>query len=271
MTKVAISGAAGRMGRTLVEASQRAEALELAVAVGRPGSAVIGRDVGELAGLGRLRILLQDNLAALTEQFDVLIEFTTPAASLNHLEVCRKADRRMVIGTTGFSPEQRKRIAEAAQDVAVVLASNMSVGVNLCFKLLEIAARILGAEMDIEIIEAHHRHKVDAPSGTALRMGEVVAEARGLDLNECAIYGRRGHTGARNRDTIGFQTIRGGDIVGEHTVMFAGLGERFEMTHRATSRMTFASGALRAARWVMQKDRGLFDMQDVLGLAGAVH
>ena len=196
----------------------------------------------------------------------MLIDFTRPEVTLNNLQLCREQGKRMVIGTTGFTTEQRQQIVSAAQDIAIVFAPNMSVGVNLCFKLLDTAARVLGDDVDIEIIEAHHRHKVDAPSGTALRMGEVVADALGRDLKECAVYGREGVTGERDSKTIGFETIRAGDIVGDHTVMFAAMGERVEITHKASSRMTFARGAVRAAHWLMQQDAGLFDMQDVLGL-----
>lgn len=268
MTRVAITGAAGRMGRTLIEACRQAADVELAAAIERPGSAAIGVDAGELAGIGTVGVPVVDDLAAVVSEFDVLIDFTRPEATLANLEICRKAGRRMVIGTTGFTPEQKQQIAAAAADISIVLAPNMSVGVNLCFKLLEVAARVLGDAVDVEIIEAHHRYKVDAPSGTALRMGEVVAEALGRNLQECAVYGRQGVTGERDRKTIGFATIRAGDIVGEHTVMFAGLGERIEITHKASSRMTFASGATRAAGWLMGRDKGLFDMQDVLGLRG---
>ncbi len=268
MTRVAITGAAGRMGRTLIEACRQAADVELAAAIERPGSAAIGVDAGELAGIGAVGVPVVDDLAAVVSKFDVLIDFTRPEATLANLEVCRKAGRRMVIGTTGFTSEQKQQIAAAAADIAIVLAPNMSVGVNLCFKLLEVAAQVLGDTVDVEIIEAHHRHKVDAPSGTALRMGEVVAEALGRNLQECAVYGRQGVTGERDRKTIGFETIRAGDIVGEHTVMFAGLGERVEITHKASSRMTFATGAARAAGWLMGRDKGLFDMQDVLGLRG---
>lgn len=266
MTRVAITGAAGRMGRTLIEACRRAPEVQFAVAVERPGSTVIGTDAGELAGIGALGVRVGDDLAAVAADFDVLIDFTRPEVTLANLEICRKAGRCIVIGTTGFTTEQKQRIVEAAAEIPVVLAPNMSVGVNLCFKLLETAARVLGDAVDIEIIEAHHRHKVDAPSGTALRMGEIVAQALGRNLQECAVYGRQGVTRERDARTIGFETIRAGDIVGEHTVMFAGLGERVEITHKASSRMTFASGAVRAAQWLMGRDRGLFDMQDVLGL-----
>jgi 4-hydroxy-tetrahydrodipicolinate reductase len=266
MTRIAITGAAGRMGRTLVEACTQTDGLSLSVALERPGSSLIGADAGELAALGSNGVRVGADIAAAVQDFDVLIDFTRPEATLANLEVCRKSGRRMVIGTTGFSEAQRLLIAEAARDIAIVFAPNMSVGVNLCLKLLDIAARVLGDEVDVEVIEAHHRHKVDAPSGTALRMGEVVAAALGRDLRRCAVYGREGHTGERVPGTIGFETIRAGDIVGEHTVMFAGTGERVEITHKASSRMTFARGAVRAAGWLMAHERGLFDMQDVLGL-----
>jgi 4-hydroxy-tetrahydrodipicolinate reductase len=219
-----------------------------------------------VAGLAGVGIPIVDSLCSVSDAFDVLIDFTGPEATMENLALCREAGRRMVIGTTGLSEAQRARIAEAAEDIAIVFAPNMSVGVNLCLKLLDLAARVLGDEVDVEIIEAHHRHKVDAPSGTALRMGEVVAEALGRDLNSCAVYGREGRTGERDPKTIGFETIRAGDIVGDHTVLFAGIGERIEITHKASSRMTFAKGAARAAEWLMGHPNGLFDMQDVLGL-----
>ena len=267
MTRIAITGAAGRMGRSLIEACQQAAGMEVSVALEHPDSSLLGSDAGDLAGIGKLGVLVGSDLAAVTANFDVLIDFTRPGPTLANLEICREAGRRMVIGTTGFSDEQRQQIAMAANDIAVVFAPNMSVGVNLCFKLLDVAARVLGDDVDIEVIEAHHRHKVDAPSGTALRMGEVVADALGRDLKECAVYGREGHTGERESKTIGFETIRAGDIVGDHTVMFAGAGERVEITHKASSRMTFANGAVRASAWLMSRDSGLFDMQDVLGLS----
>jgi 4-hydroxy-tetrahydrodipicolinate reductase len=238
----------------------------LAVALEHHSNNFVGYDAGELAGIENLGITINSDLALLTQMFDVLIDFTVPESTLAHLEICRAHKKRMVIGTTGFTPEQRDQITQAAQDIAIVFAPNMSVGVNLCFKLLEIAAKVLGDEVDIEVIEAHHRHKIDAPSGTALRMGEVVAAALGRDLNTCAVYGREGKTGERDRKTIGFETIRAGDIVGEHTVMFADMGERVEITHKASSRLTFANGAMRAAHWIVQRETGLFDMQDVLGL-----
>jgi 4-hydroxy-tetrahydrodipicolinate reductase len=266
MTRIAITGAAGRMGRSLIEACHATDGLEVAVALEHPESSLLGSDAGELAGIGRLGVTLGSDIGAVTGDFDVLIDFTRPTATLANLAACRAAGRRMVIGTTGFTEAERAEIAAAANDVAVVFAPNMSVGVNLCLRLLDMAARVLGDEVDIEVIEAHHRHKVDAPSGTALRMGEVVAEALGRDLKECAVYGREGLTGERDRRTIGFETIRAGDIVGDHTVLFAGSGERVEITHKASSRMTFANGAARAAAWLMAHDTGLFDMQDVLGL-----
>jgi 4-hydroxy-tetrahydrodipicolinate reductase len=266
MTRIAITGVAGRMGRSLIEACQQVDGLDVTVALEHPEHPLLGSDAGDLAGIGKLGVMLGADLAAVTDAFDVLIDFTRPQPTLANLELCRQAGRRMVIGTTGFSDAERARIAAAATDIGIVFAPNMSVGVNLCLKLLDMAARVLGDEADIEIIEAHHRHKVDAPSGTALRMGEVVAAALGRDLKSCAVYGREGHTGERDSKTIGFETIRAGDIVGDHTVMFAGIGERVEITHKASSRMTFANGALRAAAWLMAREAGLFDMQDVLGL-----
>ena len=252
------------MGRNLVEACINTPGLTLTLAMERPGSSVIGSDAGELAGIGNIGVPISDELNV--DEFDVLIDFTRPEVTLNYLTSCLPARKKMVIGTTGFSPEQRNRLIDASADIAMVVAPNMSVGVNLCFKLLETAAKVMGDDVDIEIIEAHHRHKVDAPSGTALRMGEVVASALNRDLKTHAVYGREGHTGERDRKTIGFATIRAGDIVGDHTVLFAGNGERVEITHKASSRMTFANGAMRAAAWIMSQDNGLYDMQDVLGL-----
>jgi len=253
------------MGRNLVDACQRVEGLELGAATERPGHELIDTDAGVLAGVGELGVAIGDDLEAVAGRFDVLIDFTSPEASLAHLEICRRYGKAMVIGTTGFTPEQKEHILNAAGHIGIVMAPNMSVGVNLCLKLLDLAARVLGDDVDIEIIEAHHRHKVDAPSGTALRMGEVVAGALGRDLGDCAVYGRQGITGARERRTIGFETIRAGDIVGEHTVMFAADGERVEITHKASSRMTFALGAVRAAGWVVLQPAGLYDMEAVLG------
>ncbi len=266
MIHVAITGAAGRMGRHLIDGCHQLEDMRCTVASEHPDSLLIGADAGELAGIGRLNLPIVANLAPLIDRFNVLIDFTRPAATLTHLDICQAAGKAMVIGTTGFSTEQKAEISRASQHIPIVFAPNMSVGVNLCFKLLDMAARALGDEVDIEIVEAHHRHKVDAPSGTALAMGQVIAKALGRDLAPCAVYGRQGVTGERDRATIGFSTIRAGDIVGEHTVLFADRGERIEITHRASSRMTFAKGALRAAAWLAGRHPGLFDMQDVLGL-----
>ena len=267
MIRIAIVGVSGRMGTVLCKAAEQANETTLAAAISRPNSLSIGKDAGELSGLGTLGIKVVDDLSAVIDDFDVLIDFTRPDASMIIIEQCRKAGKQIVIGTTGYSDAQKSVIAEAAKDIAIVLAPNMSVGVNLALNLLALAAKVMGDYTDIEIIEAHHRHKVDAPSGTALRMGEVIADALGQDLKDCAIYGREGITGERDRKTIGFSTIRAGDIVGDHTVMFADEGERLEITHKATSRMTFANGAVRAAIWLKDKPNGLYDMQDVLGLS----
>jgi 4-hydroxy-tetrahydrodipicolinate reductase len=240
--------------------------MEVTAALEHPESSLLGSDAGELAGIGRLGVTVGADIDAVIDDFDVLIDFTRPESTLANLLACSAAGRRMVIGTTGFSDARKAEIAAAARQIPIVFAPNMSVGVNLCLRLLDTAARVLGDEVDIEVIEAHHRHKVDAPSGTALRMGEVVAGALGRDLDQCAVYGRQGHTGERERGTIGFETIRAGDIVGDHTVMFAGSGEIVEITHRASSRMTFANGAVRAADWLTRQPTGLYDMQDVLGL-----
>jgi len=266
MQRIAVMGAAGRMGKNLIEAVQQAADAQLTAAVDRPDSSLIGADAGELAGVGRLGVTLVGDLAAVVDAFDVLIDFTHPSVTLKNLQICRRAGKAMVIGTTGFSAEEKQQLAAAAKEIPIVFAANFSVGVNLCLKLLDTAARVLGDEVDIEIIEAHHRHKVDAPSGTALRMGEVVAEALGRDLHKVAVYGREGQTGARARETIGFATVRAGDVVGDHTVLFAADGERVEITHKASSRMTFAKGAVRAALWLQTQPAGLYDMQDVLGL-----
>lgn len=264
--KVVITGAAGRMGQALIAALGTCSDLQLHGAVERAGHPDVGRDVGELAGVGRLGLPLGDSLVQALEGADAVVDFSRAEAALAHAELCREAGCAMVIGTTGLDAEGRRRLAATSEAVPVVFAPNMSVGVNLCFKLAEIAARVLGEDCDIEIIEAHHRHKVDAPSGTALRLGEVVAGALGRELAECAVYGREGHTGERDGRTIGFATVRGGDIVGDHTVLYAGTGERVEITHRAGSRLNFANGALRAVRWLQGRGPGLYDMQDVLGL-----
>ncbi|MBL4763068.1 MAG: 4-hydroxy-tetrahydrodipicolinate reductase [Gammaproteobacteria bacterium] len=263
--KVGITGAAGRMGRNLIDATVQQEGLVLGAAIVREGSPFIGMDAGDLAGIGKVNVAVTDMLSA-KDDFDVLIDFTLPSVTEKNVAYCREHGKKMVIGTTGGNESQLAAIKEASSDIAIMLAPNMSVGVNLVFKLLEIAAAACGDDYDIEVIEAHHRDKVDAPSGTALRMGEVVAKALGRDLVTCAVYGREGQTGARDPKTIGFETIRAGDIVGDHTVMFATQGERIEITHKASSRMTFANGAVRAAGWLVQHESGLFDMQDVLGL-----
>ena len=263
---VAIIGAAGRMGRTLVRMVHAEDGMRVAAAVEREDDPHVGADAGTLAGVGELGVKVEDSLDRALDVSDVCIDFTLPGPTVEHAEACRSRRRALVIGTTGLSADQRSKLEDAARDIAIMHAPNMSVGVNLCFKLLDIAARALGDSVDIEIIEAHHRNKVDAPSGTAVRMGEIIAGALGRDLADCAVYGREGHTGIRDRRTIGFETIRAGDIVGEHTVMFGGEGERIELTHRAASRANFAAGAVRAARWVVQRPPGLYDMQDVLGL-----
>lgn len=263
--RIGIVGAGGRMGRMLIEATLKDGEAELAAVFDVPGSPIIGKTAGELVGLAS-DVRVTDDLAAGLEQCDCLIDFTRPQGTLTHLELCRQKGVAMVIGTTGFEGDGKEKIAEAAKDIPVVFAPNMAVGVNLVFKLLDTAARILNQGYDIEIVEAHHRMKVDAPSGTALRMGEVVAEALGRDLKDCAVYGREGVTGERDPSTIGFATVRGGDIVGDHTVMFCGIGERVEISHKAGSRMPYALGSLRAARFLAGRQAGLFDMQDVLGL-----
>ncbi|MEW6611420.1 MAG: 4-hydroxy-tetrahydrodipicolinate reductase [Pseudomonadota bacterium] len=266
MVKIGVTGAAGRMGRHLLQAVAQHPGATLGAAVGRPGAAYLGSDAGNLAGTGPLGVPVVDSLHKVLEQVDVVVEFTTPSATLAHLEACRNAGRGMVIGTTGFDAGHKAMIREAARGVPVVFAPNMSVGVNALFGVLRQVAQTLGDEYDVEIIEAHHRNKIDAPSGTALALGEEVAQALGRELSAVAVYGREGITGVRDGKTIGFATVRGGDIVGDHTVMFAGPGERVEITHRATSRMNFAVGAVRAAVWLAGKPAGLYDMQDVLGL-----
>lgn len=265
MINVAIAGISGRMGRALLEAVLAASDLCLHAALDRPGSTTLDADAGSLVGAS-LGVRVSDDISAALAGADVLIDFTRPEATLQHLQFCIEHKVGLIIGTTGFDAVGKAAIEVAAKSIPIVFAPNMSVGVNLALKLLDMAARVLDEDFDIEIVEAHHRHKVDAPSGTALRMGEVVANALGRDLKSCAVYGREGVTGERDARTIGFATMRGGDIVGDHTVMFAGIGERLEITHKASSRMTFALGALRAARYLQGKSIGLFDMQDVLGL-----
>ena len=264
--KIGVCGAAGRMGKTILEVCNEIDDINVAAAIEYKGSSMIGIDAGEQAGIGKIGVAITDDIAKVADQFDVLIDFTIASSLTENIEKCHAAGKRMVIGTTGLDDEQKELINKVAEDIAIVFAPNMSIGVNLCLKLLEMAAQVIGEESDIEIIELHHRHKKDAPSGTALRMGEVIADTLGRNLKECAVYGREGVTGERDKNTIGFETIRAGDIVGEHTVMFASAGERVEITHKATSRKTFASGAVRAAQWLADKDKGLFDMQDVLGI-----
>ncbi len=267
MMRIAVAGASGRMGRMLIEAVLEAPDMTLAGAIEATGSAAIGRDAGEFLGQAT-GVTITDDIDAGVAQAQALIDFTRPAGTLAHLRACTARGIALVIGTTGFDENGKRAIAAAAERVPVVFAPNMSVGVNVTLKLLELAARSLRSGYDIEIIEAHHRHKVDAPSGTALRMGEVVAAALGRDLREVAVYGREGVTGERDPSTIGFATIRGGDLVGDHTVLFAGIGERIEITHRSSSRVTYAHGALRACRFLAGRPSGLYDMQDVLGLKG---
>ena len=263
--RIAIAGASGRMGRMLIEATLKDPETVLVAAFERSESAFIGKDAGDLVG-APCGVAITSDVAAGLVQADCLIDFTRPEGTLHHLELAKAAGCGIVIGTTGFSAEEKAVIGAVAQDIPVVFAPNMAVGVNAVFKLLDVAARILNEGYDVEIIEAHHRLKVDAPSGTALRMGEVVASALGRDLESCAVYGREGVTGERDGQTIGFATVRGGDIVGDHTVLFAGIGERIEITHKSGSRMPYALGSLRAARFIAGRKAGLFDMQDVLGL-----
>ncbi len=265
MTRIAVNGAAGRMGRTLIEAIAANPDTVLSAAIERPDSTLLGADAGELAGIGRNGVRVVGGLEEVVDAFDVLIDFSSPAASAANARLCAAAGKAMVVGTTGFDAAQLEQVHAAARAVPLCMSSNFSTGVNLCFRLLDIAARVLGDTVDIEISEAHHRHKVDAPSGTALSMGQVVADALGRDLKKVAVYGREGQTGARARDTIGFATVRAGDIVGDHTVLFAADGERIEITHKASSRMAFARGAVRAAAWLPGRAPGLYSMQDVLG------
>jgi 4-hydroxy-tetrahydrodipicolinate reductase len=262
---VAIAGASGRMGRMLIETVTHADDCRLAGALDVPGSPGLGQDAAAFLGVDS-GVLVTSDLQRGIGGAQVLIDFTRPEGTMAHLATCRELGVSAVVGTTGLSPAQKDEIARIALQIAIVMAPNMSAGVNVVLKLLDMAARALSEGYDIEIIEAHHRHKIDAPSGTALQMGEVVARALGLDLASCAVYGREGVTGERERTTIGFSSVRGGDIVGDHTVLFAGTGERIEITHRSASRATYAQGSLRAARFLAGKRHGLFDMHDVLGL-----
>lgn len=266
MIRIAVTGAAGRMGKALIEVISNHPRAQLTAALERADSSLIGADAGELAGIGRNGVMLGADLAGIIAEVDVLIDFSVPQASVVNAELCARHGCKLVLGTTGFSAEQKQQLEDAAASTSICQASNFSTGVNLCFKLLDLAARVLGDDVDIEIYEAHHRHKVDAPSGTALSMGEVVAQALGRNLEDVAVYGREGITGARERQTIGFATVRAGDIVGDHKVMFAADGERVEIAHKASSRHSFARGAVRAALWLADKEVGKYDMQDVLGL-----
>ncbi|MBN6709677.1 4-hydroxy-tetrahydrodipicolinate reductase [Haemophilus haemoglobinophilus] len=264
--RIGIVGAGGRMGRQLIQAVYNAEGVVLGAAFERVDSSLVGADAGELAGIGAIGVKVTDNLVQEKDNFDVLIDFTRPEGTIQHLAFCVEQQKNMIIGTTGFDEQGKQAIQQAAQNIAIVFASNYSVGVNLVFKLLEKAAKVMGDYCDIEVIEAHHRHKVDAPSGTALSMGEHIAKTLGRDLKTHGVFAREGITGERKRDEIGFSTIRAADVVGEHSVWFADIGERVEISHKASSRMTFANGAVRAAKWISDKQKGLFDMTDVLDL-----
>ncbi|MCG3777685.1 MAG: 4-hydroxy-tetrahydrodipicolinate reductase [Nitrospira sp.] len=266
MTTVIVAGAAGRMGCRLVALIKDSTVLSLAGAIEGKGHGALGADAGETAGCGRAGVPITDNLAALLVHGEVVIDFSSPEATLNHLRLAAQHRRAMVIGTTGFSPAQLEEVKSLVSQVPCVMSPNMSVGVNLIYKVISEMAKTLGDEYDIEVIEAHHHLKKDAPSGTALKIAEVLAKAVNRDLNQVGVYARQGLIGERKKGEIGIQTIRAGDIVGDHTVLFGGMGERIEVTHRASSRDTFAGGALRAARWVVQQPPGLYDMMDVLGL-----
>ena len=264
--RVAVTGAGGRMGKMLIEAVSMFDGAELTVALERPESSLLGADAGELAGIGTNGVSVADNLADVIDQFDVLVDFTVPQATLANAHLCFGAGKSLVVGTTGFTDAEKSQLQAYGEQGSLCIAANYSTGVNVSLKLLQMAAKAMGDDVDIEVVEAHHRHKVDSPSGTALAMGEAVASTLGRDLNEVAVYGREGIVGARDRDTIGFATVRGGDVVGDHTVMFMAEGERLEITHKASSRMSFARGAVRAAAWLVAQPAGLYDMQDVLGL-----
>ncbi len=268
-TQIAVVGAGGRMGRMLIQAVHGVQAAQLVAASEHPDSPLIGAEAGEVAGVGVLGVVISKDPAELFQAGRVVIDFTVPAATLVHLERAVAAGSAMVIGTTGFDPAGREQIQQAAKSIPIVFAPNFSVGVNLMFKIAAETAKALGEDFDIEIIEAHHRHKVDAPSGTALGLGQAIATAVERDLSAVAVYAREGHTGPRDRRAIGFATVRGGDIVGDHTALFAGESERLEITHRASSRMIFAQGAVRAALWVADKPAGLYDMGDILGFKGS--
>ncbi len=266
MINIGVIGAGGRMGRMLIEAVQENPHTTLSAAIERQGSSLIGADAGEVVGVGTLNVQIVDDLASVINNIDVLIDFSLPDATEQNMQICAEHQVAMVIGTTGFNARQEQVLAAVSQKIAIVYAGNYSTGVNLSLKLLEMAAKAFGTDADVEIIEAHHKHKIDAPSGTAYMMAEAVAQARGQNLKEVVIYGREGQTGAREKGTIGIHAIRGGEIVGDHTVMFIADGEVVEITHRARARMTFAAGAVRATTWIVQQSVGQYNMQDVLGL-----
>ncbi len=263
---VGVIGAGGRMGRMLIEAVKANPQTTLNAAIECQGSSLVGADAGEVAAVGRLDVQIVDDLKAVVNDIDVLIDFSLPDATEQNMQICAEHNVAMVIGTTGFNEQQEQVLAKASEQVAIVYAGNYSTGVNLSLKLLGMAAKAFGTEADVEVIEAHHKHKIDAPSGTAYMMAEAVAEARGQNLKDVAVYGREGQTGEREAGTIGIHAIRGGEIIGDHTVMFIADGEVVEITHRARARMTFAAGAVRAATWVIEQPTGQYNMQDVLGL-----
>lgn len=266
MTRAAIAGAVGRMGQTLIHVIDEHESIVVGAATDEKGSDAIGGNAYQLAGIPVGNVTITETFADVADEFDVMIDFTSPDATAVHVQQCVEFGKPMVIGTTGMSDDQLQKINEAAKFIPIMFAPNMSIGVNAMLGVLELAAKTLGDDFDVEIIEAHHRHKVDAPSGTALKIGEVIADALGRDLDKCAVYAREGITGEREKNSIGFQTIRAGDIVGDHTAIFATDGERLEITHKASSRRAFANGAVRAALWVQEQPAGLYDMQDVIGL-----
>ena len=263
---VGVIGAGGRMGRMLIEAVQDNPQTTLNAAIERQGSSLVGADAGEVAAIGRLEVQIVDDLKAVINDIDVLIDFSLPDATEQNMQICAANKVAVVIGTTGFNEQQEQVLKEASKQIAIVYAGNYSTGVNLSLKLLAMAAKAFGNDADVEVIEAHHKHKIDAPSGTAYMMAEAVAEARGQNLKDVAIYGREGQTGEREAGSIGIHAIRGGEIIGDHTVMFIADGEVVEITHRARARMTFAAGAVRAATWVIKQEVGQYNMQDVLGL-----
>ncbi|WP_201549711.1 4-hydroxy-tetrahydrodipicolinate reductase [Psychrobacter fjordensis] len=264
--KVGVIGAGGRMGRMLIEAVKDNKQTTLSAAIERQGSSLVGADAGEVAAIGCLEVQIVDDLKAVVDDIDVLIDFSLPDATEKNMQICAEHNVAMVIGTTGFNEQQEQVLAKASEQIAIVYAGNYSTGVNLSLKLLGMAAKAFGNDADVEVIEAHHKHKIDAPSGTAYMMAEAVAEARGQNLKDVAVYGREGQTGEREAGTIGIHAIRGGEIIGDHTVMFIADGEVVEITHRARARMTFAAGAVRAATWIIQQEVGQYNMQDVLGL-----